>query len=88
MITAAGSKYTGASAPMVRNDAGIAWRKIRAKTLYRYAEPVPSPISVNMLRLRFRTDAQARSKKGQPLHSTTGVANTNCTQRDTAIPSK
>ena len=34
-------------------------------------------ISVNMLRLRLMSDAQPRSKNGQPAHSTTGVASTN-----------
>jgi hypothetical protein len=32
------------------------------------------PISVNMLRLRFLTDAQKRSKNGHPPHRTTGLA--------------
>ena len=35
-----------------------------------------------MLRLRLTTEAQARWKNGQPAHSTTGVASTNCSQVD------
>ena len=34
-------------------------------------------MSVNMLRLRVRRDCQARTKKGQPPHSTTGAASAN-----------
>src|SRR5208337_792528 len=44
-----------------------------ATTLYKYATPVPIAISVNMLVLRFTTDAHPRWKNGQPPHSTTGV---------------
>ena len=36
-----------------------------------------------MLGLRFTTDAQPRSKKGRPAHSTTGVAQTSWIQFDT-----
>jgi hypothetical protein len=36
-------------------------------------------MSVNMLRLRFTSEAQPRSKNGQPPQSTTGVASTSCT---------
>ena len=39
-------------------------------------------IRVNMLRFRVSSDLQARSKNGQPDHSTTGLARTNCTQLD------
>ena len=42
--------------------------------------PVPRAISVNMLRLRLTSDAQPRSKNGQPAQSTTGVARTSCSQ--------
>src|SRR5665213_1081739 len=42
--------------------------------------PVPSAISVNMLRLRFTTDCQPRTKNGAPAHSTTGLASANCSQ--------
>ena len=35
-------------------------------------------ISVNMLRLRVTSEAQPRSKNGQPAHSTTGVASASC----------
>ena len=37
-----------------------------------------------MLRLRWTIEAQARSKNGQPAHSTTGVARTNCIQAESA----
>ncbi len=40
-------------------------------------------MSVNMLRCRFFTDAQPRSKKGQPPQSTTGVASASCTHAST-----
>ena len=43
---------------------------------------MPSAISVNMLRLRLAIDCAPRTKKGQPAHSTTGVAKTSCTQLD------
>ena len=33
-----------------------------------------------MFRWRFTTDAQPRTKNGQPPHSTTGVASANCVQ--------
>ena len=42
------------------------------------AAPMPSAISVNMLRLRVTTDSQPRSKNGQPPQSTTGVASASC----------
>ena len=45
--------------------------------------PVPSAIRLNMFRLRCTTDAQPRSKNGQPAHSTTGLASTNCTHTET-----
>src|ERR1700730_2034451 len=51
-----------------------------AAPLSRYAAPVPNPISVNMFGLRLTTDAQKRSKNGQPPQSTTGVASRNSTQ--------
>ena len=37
---------------------------------------MPMAISVNMFRLRVTSDCQPRTKKGQPAHSTTGVART------------
>ncbi len=46
-------------------------------TLYNHATPVPIAIRVNMFRLRLRTEAHPRTKKGQPAHNTTGVAKTN-----------
>ena len=39
-----------------------------------------------MLALRWRSDSQARAKKGAPAHSTTGVLRANCSQRAT-VPS-
>ena len=47
----------------------------------------PCAISVNMLRLRVVSEAQPRSKNGQPAHSTTGVASASCTQFDACGPS-
>ena len=44
------------------------------------AAPVPNAMSENMFRLRLRTDATARTKKGHPAHSTTGVPSSSCTQ--------
>jgi len=38
------------------------------------AAPTPRAISENMLRRRFTTDCQPRTKSGHPPHSTTGVA--------------
>ena len=37
-----------------------------------------------MFGLRFTTDVQARSKKGRPAQTTTGVAQANCSQFETA----
>jgi hypothetical protein len=51
-----------------------------ATTLNRYAAPVPSAISVNMLSRRLTSEAQPRWKNGNPPHSTTGVASASCTQ--------
>ena len=48
--------------------------------LYTQATPTPKAISENMLRLRFSTDCQPRTKNGQPPHSTTGVDNANSNQ--------
>jgi len=44
-----------------------------AAALKSHAADVPSPMSVNMLRRPVRIETQARSRKGQPPHSTTGV---------------
>ena len=41
------------------------------------SEPVPRAIRLNMLRLRWTIDAQARWKNGQPAHRTTGVESAN-----------
>src|SRR6266446_2151587 len=59
---------------MLRNEAGKICGNTVATTLYRYATPVPMAISVNILVLRFTTDAQPRWKNGQPHQRTTGVA--------------
>src|ERR1700674_3164355 len=59
---------------MLRNDAGKICGNRVATTLYTYATPVPMAISVNMLVLRFTTDAHPRWKNGQPPQRTTGVA--------------
>ena len=59
---------------MLRKDAGKICGNRVATTLKRYATPVPMAISVNMLVLRFTSDAHPRWKNGQPPHSTTGVA--------------
>ena len=52
---------------------------------------MPSPINVNMLRLRFRIDCQPRTKKGQPPQSTTGEASASeihASDRGVKIPRK
>src|SRR5260370_35088569 len=59
---------------MLRNDAGKICGSKVATTLYRYATPVPIAISVNMLVLRFITDAHPRWKNGQPHQRPTRVA--------------
>src|SRR5450759_2973303 len=59
---------------MLRNEAGKICGNSVATTLKMYATPVPIAISVNMLVLRFTTDAHPRWKNGQPHHSTAGVA--------------
>src|ERR1700676_597779 len=59
---------------MARNDLGKICGKTVAAKLSRYAAPVPSPISVNILGLRCTIDIQKRSINGQPPHNTTGVA--------------
>ncbi len=51
-----------------------------ATTLNTQAMPVPSAISVNMLRLRVRSEFQPLTKKGHPAQSTTGVAKRSCSQ--------
>ena len=45
-----------------------------ATTLNNHATPVPIAIKVNMLSFMVRTETAPRTKKGQPAHSTTGVA--------------
>ena len=63
--------------PCMRKDSGNSPGASVATTLYRYAAPTPSAISVNMLRCRLTIDAQPRTKNGQPPQSTTGVASAN-----------
>ena len=48
----------------------------------RAREATSGAIKENMLRLRFCTDCQPRTKNGQPAHSTTGDASTNWIQFD------
>ena len=45
----------------------------------------PRPMSVNMLRWRFTSEAQPRTKNGHPAHSTTGVAKTSWIQAEIRI---
>ena len=59
-----------------------------ATTLKTNAVPVPSAISVNMLRLRLTSDAQPRSKNGHPPQRTTGVASASWTQTRVRPPSQ
>lgn len=77
VITAADSKYTATVPSGPRNAAGKIPGNSVATRLYIYATPIPSPISVNMFRLRWIMDCRPRSKNGQPPHSTIGVARTN-----------
>jgi hypothetical protein len=74
VIAAAASKYTATPPVSSRKDAGKILGNSAAIRLYPYATPTPSPIKVNMFRLRFTSDCHARTKKGQPPHRTTGVA--------------
>ncbi len=62
---------------MVAERVGEDSGKNVATTLDRYAAPVPSAMSVNMLRLRFAIDFAPRSKKGYPPQRTTGVERRN-----------
>lgn len=41
---------------------------------------MPSAMSENMFRLRFFTDANARTKNDQPAHSATGLPSSNWIQ--------
>ncbi len=83
-MTAAASKYSGASPFGPRNASG----KIPGTTIpaveANQAIPVPSAISVNMLNFPVRTDCQPRSKNTLPPQSTTALARTNCIQGDAA----
>jgi hypothetical protein len=67
---------------MLRRAAGNSPGATVAVTLYTHATPVPNAMRLNMLRLRFFTEAQPRTRKGQPAHRTTGVPNNICTQFD------
>jgi hypothetical protein len=75
-ITAAASKYSGGAPDSLMNDAGRTSGATVATIENSQAAPVPSAISVNMLRLRVTTECQPRTKNGQPAQSTTGVAST------------
>src|ERR1019366_3231095 len=68
--------------PCSRKDGGKIPGANVATTLYRYAVPEPSAISVNMFKLRVRMDTQPRSKSGHPPHKTTGVATANSNHRE------
>ncbi|MDF2766197.1 MAG: hypothetical protein K0S81_3191 [Rhodospirillales bacterium] len=57
-----------------------------AITPWSQATPIPMAINVNMLRLRVRSECQARTKKGQPAQSTTGVAKSICSQLPVCLP--
>src|SRR5215471_10808410 len=70
---------------MRRNDSGKMPGATVATTLYPYATPVPSPMRVNMLGLRFTSEVQKRWKNGRPPQMTTGVESRNSNQGD-AIP--
>ncbi len=59
-----------------------------AAALKSQAAPVPSPMRVNMLKWRVRSESQARSKKGQPPHSTTGADATSCIQASGRTPKR
>src|SRR5437764_14668029 len=50
-----------------------------------YATATPSPINVNILRLRFMIDCQKRTKKAQPPQTTTGVARASSIQTSMRI---
>src|SRR5262245_20495674 len=79
-MTAAASKYSGAAPASSLNDGGSASGITVATIENSHALPVPSAISVNMLRLRLTSDCQPRTKNGHPAQSTTGVAITSCAQ--------
>src|SRR2546421_215001 len=50
-----------------------------------YATATPSPINVNIFRLRLTIDCQKRTKKGQPPQTTTGVAKAHSIQTSARI---
>jgi hypothetical protein len=79
MMTTAASKYT-ATRPIETNESGNTPGATVATTLYTNAEPVPIPISVHMLGLRFAIDWAPRTKNGQPAHRTTGTDKTSSIQ--------
>ena len=65
-----------------RKEAGKIPGATVAMTLNSHAMPVPIAMRVNMFRLRVRTEAQPRTKKGHPAHSTTGVARMSWSQTE------
>ncbi len=78
-IIAADSKYRPVVSPW-RNACGTTCGNITASALKPYATATPSAISVNMLKLRERSDSQPRCNSGAPHQRTTGVASANCSQ--------
>ena len=60
----------------MRNAAGTRSGSSNANTLNRKAAATPSAMRLNMLSRHVVNDRQPRSRKGQPAHSTTGVAST------------
>jgi len=76
-ITAAASKYSGASPWLLRKASGMRSGAMTTRVLNAQATPVPSAIRVNMLRFHVRTEAQPRVMNGHPAHRTTGVARAN-----------
>ena len=78
-IIAADSKYRPVDSPW-RKACGTSCGTITASALKPYATATPSAISVNMLKLRERSDRQPRCSSGAPHQRTTGVASANCSQ--------
>ena len=76
-MTPAASKYPATRPFSPRNASGNADGIINAATLNRNATPTPMAINVNIFGLRWTTEAQPRTKNGQPPQSTTGVAKRN-----------
>jgi hypothetical protein len=73
VVTAAASKHRDGTAHAAELR-GTQPRHEGYDTLESQSGPAPSAMSVPMLRLRFFTDANARTKNGRPAHNTTDVA--------------